>query len=104
MTPASLVEYVMVRRRSGETLESIAEDFGVTFMAVYFWCEGKRKPSRIACRIGELLVREQVSRGLWRDHPELDLSEQPKHVSRYLGGIRGPQRNPWRRRVTNSSE
>lgn len=68
MTSVSLLEYVRIRRRSGETLKEIAADFGVDFITVYRWDRGMRRPTRPYCRIAELLIREQLARGLWADN------------------------------------
>jgi hypothetical protein len=68
---SSFVEYVKIRRQSGETLKQIGADFGVSTVAVYYWCKGQRQPTRNVCRMADLLVREQLARGVWKDRPQL---------------------------------
>lgn len=69
MSPSSLLEYIRIRRQSGESLAEIAHDFGVSHQQVFRWMDGSRNPSRMACRVAELLVREQIGRGLGTDWP-----------------------------------
>ncbi len=45
-------------RRRRESLAAIGEDLGVSQVAVTLWLQGKRRPSRIALRLGEVLERQ----------------------------------------------
>ena len=50
-------------RRQRETLDAIGEDLGVSQVAVTLWLQGKRRPSRMALRLSELLVQRDP--GCW---------------------------------------
>ena len=53
----------LVARRQRESLAAIGEDLGVSQVAVTLWLQGKRKPSRMALRLSELLA--QRGAGCW---------------------------------------
>lgn len=50
-------------RRRLESLAAIGEDLGVSQVAVTLWLQGKRRPSRMALRLGGLLARQDA--GCW---------------------------------------
>lgn len=50
------VQYLAARLRRGETLEAIGDSLGVGHTSVLRWLQGTRRPSRMALRLGALLV------------------------------------------------
>lgn len=44
-------------RRRRESLAVIGKDLGVSQVTVSLWLQGKRRPSRMALRLGEVLER-----------------------------------------------
>jgi hypothetical protein len=53
----------LVARRQRESLAAIGEDLGVSQVAVTLWLQGKRRPSRMALRLGEMLAQRDA--GCW---------------------------------------
>jgi DNA-binding transcriptional regulator YiaG len=49
-------------RRQRESLAAIGEDLGVSQVAVTLWLQGKRRPSRMALRLGALLAPRDAAR------------------------------------------
>ena len=72
MTRSSFLEYVRIRRQSGETLADIGADFGVGFMTVWRWLAGKNGPSGAVCRVADFVIQDQLARGAKRIRPEIE--------------------------------
>lgn len=53
----------LAARHERETLDAIGESMGVSQVAVTLWLQGKRKPSRMALRLSELLAQRDA--GSW---------------------------------------
>jgi DNA-binding transcriptional regulator YiaG len=57
--PLDKIQFVawLEARRRRESLAAIGQDLGVSQVTVSLWLQGKRKPSRMALRLGEVLER-----------------------------------------------
>ena len=59
---SQFVAWLEARRRR-ESLAVIGKDLGVSQAAVTLWLQGKRKPSRMALRLCEVLAKQDA--GCW---------------------------------------